>query len=195
MKKKIPSNSFAARLTPEQRDQLFEELANGLSYVEATVKVRRWMEENAAAGLACCRPGRAITLTEATPIWKWYQAIAAERRYATAKQVALVAQANCPDDYDEQARRALGQAKFLATLEGLRVSDIASLEKNEIAREKLALEREKLADNLRHQRRDLLIERARLLLERARGGEESEDLQEQIDLALEEIQKMKRGEE
>ena len=73
--------------------------------------------------------------------------------------------------------------------------DLAFLEKNEIAREKIKLDREKLNRDTRLQRRDLALDRAKLLLERARGGEKSEDLQQQIDLALEEIQRMKNGED
>lgn len=206
--RKIRSNSFSARLTAGQRDELFAALAGGLAYADAAIKVYEWIKENDAALAADpkSRPGlfplsrrkgrRAVSkFPPRSSIQAWYQATAAEHRYEAAKQVAIVAQAQCPADYDDQARRALGQARFLATLEGLRVSEIAVLEKNEIARQKLALEREKVAGSTRDQRRELVLDRARLLLERARGGEESEDLQHQIDLALEEIRKMKYGED
>jgi hypothetical protein len=181
---KLRKDSFAARLSAAQRDELFALLAGGLGLADAAKQVHAWTKAEWG--------GRAPS-TQA--ISAWFQATTVERRYAAAKEVALVAQANCPADYDEAARRQLGQARFLATLEGLSAMDIAFLEKNEIARQKLELEKEKLARDTRLQRRDLALDRARLLLERARGGEKSEDLQQQIDLALEEIQKMKNGED
>ncbi|MBS0632022.1 MAG: hypothetical protein JSS11_08925 [Verrucomicrobia bacterium] len=194
MNRKIRSNSFAARLTPAQRDELFTALAGGLAYREAGEKIRLWVKENVAAGLVRSRGTREYKLSEPMPIARWYHATAAERRYEVAKEAALVAQAHCPADYDEQARRALGQAKFLATLEGLRISDIAILEKNDIAREKLALEREKLEMNKREKRCEELREESRGFLQRARAGEKGGNLQHMIDLALEEIEKMQRGE-
>ena len=181
---KLRSDSFAARLSPAQRDELFVLLAGGLSLVDAAKQVHAWTK---------AEWGGKPPSTQA--ISAWFQGAKVERRFSAAKESALVAQANCPADYDEQARRALGQAKFLAVLEDLSPMDLAFLEKNEIAREKLKLEREKLERDTRLQRRDLALDRARLLLERARGGEKSEDLQQQIDLALEEIQRMKNGEE
>lgn len=73
--------------------------------------------------------------------------------------------------------------------------DVAFLEKNQIAREKLELERRRLDLDVRITRRNLALDRARILLERARGGERGEDLQKQIDLALAEIERMKKGED
>lgn len=125
----------------------------------------------------------------------WFAGATVERRMSAAKEAALVAQATAPADYDEQARRALGQAKFMAVLQGLEPMDIALLEKNEIARQKLELEKRKLDQDRRLQRMQLALDRSRLLLERARGGERGEDLQQQIDLALDEIEKMKHGED
>ena len=179
---KLRSDSFAARLTPAQRDELFEKLAGGMSLDEAAAMVGGWTK---AEGWK--KPSRQA-------ISEWYTRTKVERRYIAAKESALVAQANCPADYDDQARRALGQAKFLAVLEDLEPKEVAALEKNEIAREKLALEKQRLALDTRVQRLSLTLDRSRLLLERARGGEKSEDLQQQIDLALEEIEKMKHGE-
>lgn len=194
MKRKLHSNSFAARLTAGQRDELFAALAGGLSYTDAVGKVHEWLKANAAADLNGGRRRREIKPPCRSSIGGWYQATAVQQRYEVAKQVALAAQAHCPADYDEQARRALGQAKFLATLEGLRVSDIATLERNEIAREKLALEREKLDLNAHKQYCEDLFNRSLALVRRAEGGEKSGDLRLQIKLALEEIEKMKRGE-
>ena len=177
--RKLRKDSFAARLSDAQKDELFGALAGGLGYSEAAAKVRTWTGRTASS--------QAIST--------WFQGAKVERRFAAAKESALVAQANCPADYDEQARRALGQAKFLAVLEDLSAMDIAFLEKNELAREKLALEKQKLAQDQRLTRRDLALDRAKLLLERARGGEKGEDLQKQIDLALDEIERMKKGDD
>lgn len=180
---KLRADSFAARLTPAQKEELFADLAGGKALSACAEKVFAWTK---AEGWK--RPSTSA-------ISAWYQGAKVERRYAAAKEAALVAQANCPADYDEQARRALGQAKFLAVLEDLSPMDLAFLEKNEIAREKLKLDREKLERDVRLQKRDLALERAKLLLQRVKGGEKSADLQEQINLALDEIERMKKGED
>lgn len=190
MKKTIRSNSFAARLTPAQRDELFEAITAGLSYHDAAKKIRDWITANDAAGRNGPRPVRPLKLSEATTIGKWYHATATERRHALVAEVAKVAQAHCPADYEAQGRRALGQARYLATLEGLSVADIVMLERSELARDKLALEREKLAYQ---QRRDLVAEKTRLLLARTRGGEKGAELQRQIDLVLAEIERIQAG--
>jgi hypothetical protein len=130
-----------------------------------------------------------------TAVSAWFVGAKVERRHVAAKEAMLVAQANCPADYTDQARRALGQAKYLAVLEDLSPMDLAFLEKNDIAWAKIELDRKKLAQDQRVTRRDLALDRARILLERARGGEKSEDLQQQIALALEEIHKLKHGED
>ncbi len=180
---KLRSDSFAARLTPPQRDELFTALAAGKSLADAAVMIGDWTK---AEGWR--KPSQQA-------ISAWFQGAKVERRFAAAKEAALVAQANCPADYDEQARRALGQAKFLATLEDLSPMDLAFLEKNQIAREKLDLEKRRLDLDVRITRRNLALDRARILLERTRGGERGEGLQKEIDLALQEIDKLKRGED
>jgi len=182
--KKLRADSFAARLTPAQRDELFTALAGGLGLVEAAQKVHAWTK---------AEWGGKPPSTQA--ISAWFAGARVERRYAAAKEAALVAQANCPDDYDERARRALGQAKFLATLEDLSPKEVAILERNELARQKLELDRRKLEQDNRVARLMLALDRARLLLARVKGGEKSSDLQAQIDLALEEIDKLKHGED
>ncbi len=74
-------------------------------------------------------------------------------------------------------------------MEGLKPTEIAAFERTELAREKLELEREKLA----YQRgRDDALEQARVLLQRA-THDKSAELQRQINLALEAINKMKHG--
>ena len=181
---KLRSDSFAARLTPAQRDELFIALAGGLGLPEAAAKVCEWTR----AEWGGRRPS-----TQA--ISAWFIGATRERRFLAAKESALVAQANCPADYDEQARKALGQAKFLATLEDLSALDIAFLEKNEIARAKLDLDRQKLALDVRITRRNLALDRDRIIFERIRGGERGEGLQKEIDLALDEINRLKRGED
>lgn len=183
MNPKLRSDSFAARLSAAQREELFMLLAGGGSLAEAAAKVGEWTKAE----------GWRKPSTQA--ISAWFAGARVERRHLAAKEAMLVAQANCPADYDEQARRALGQAKYLAVLEDLSPMDLAFLEKNQIAREKLELEKQRLALDVRLTRRDLALDRARLLLERARGGEKSVDLQKQIDLALEEIHRIKHGED
>lgn len=180
---KLRSDSFAARLTPAQRDELFSTLAVGKSLAEAVSMVGEWTK---AEGWR--KPSQQA-------LSAWFQGAKIERRYLAAKEAALVTQANCPADYDEQARRALGQAKFLAVLEDLSPMDLAFLEKNQIAREKLELEKRRLDLDVRITRRNLALDRTRILLERARGGERGEGLQKEIDLALDEINRLKRGED
>ena len=181
---KLRSDSFAARLTPAQRDELFQLLASGKSLAQAAAQVHEWTKKEWGG-----RPPSTQAISA------WFAGARVERRMAAAKEAALVAQASAPADYDEQARRALGQAKFMATLEGLDAMEIALLERNEIARQKLELDKRKLDMDRRLARRDLALDRAKLLLERARGGDRGEDLQQQIDLALDEIEKMKHGED
>lgn len=181
---KLRKDSFAARLTPTQRDDLFAKLAGGMGLREAALQVHAWTKAEWGG-----KPPSDQAISA------WFVAQRVERKMLAAREAALVAQANAPADIDDQARRALGQAKFMAVLQDLEPMDIAMLEKNEIARQKLDLEREKLARDTRVARLNLTLERAKLLLQRARGGEKSEDLQQQIDLALEEIEKMKRGED
>ena len=176
---KLRSDSFASGLTPAQRDELFALLVGGKSHEAAA----DWVKER----------GRKRPSPQA--VSAWYAGAKVERRYSCAKEAGLVAEANCPPDYDEQARRALGQARFLATLESLSPGDIAKLEKNELTREKLELDRQRIAQDSRVARRDLALDRAKLLLERVRGGETGAGLQSQIDLALEEIQRLKTGED
>lgn len=184
MKQKLRKDSFAARLTPQQRDELFAKLAGGLGLDEAALLVHGWTKAEWGG-----KPPSTQSIST------WFQGAKVERRFSAATEAMLVTQANCPADYDERARRALGQAKFLAVLEELSPMDVAFLEKNQIAREKLELEKKRLSLDVRITRRDLALDRARILLERARGGEKSEDLQQQINLALDEINKLKHGED
>lgn len=178
------SDSFATRLTPAQRDELFALLAGGKSLREGAA----WAWQRYKAEFGGHPPSDSA-------VSSWYASEKVERRYAAAKAVALSAQAACPSDYDEQARRSLGQARFLAALGDLSPKELAALEKNQIAREKLDLDREKLEQDNRVARLGLSLERARLLLVRVKGGEKGGDLQAQIDMALDEIERMKRGEE
>lgn len=184
MKQKLRKDSFAARLTPAQREELFVKLVGGMGLDDAARQVHEWTKAEWG--------GKAPSTTAVSA---WFVGAKVERRHVAAKEAMLVAQANCPADYTDQARRALGQAKYLAVLEDLSPMDLAFLEKNDIAWAKIELDRKKLAQDQRVTRRDLALDRARILLERARGGEKSEDLQQQIALALEEIHKLKHGED
>lgn len=186
--RRIYSNSFAARLTASQRDELYEALSAGLKYDDGAAMVRDWIQANDAARPPGTPPGRPMALSNGSSIGKWFHAATAARRYEQARRAALTARARDPDDGKTPSRSALDQARYVALLEGLKPRDIAAFERNELAREKLALEREKFA----HQ---ALLKQAEALLRRTQEGDDGEDLQDQIDLALEEIQKMKRGED
>ncbi|MBS0631314.1 MAG: hypothetical protein JSS11_05330 [Verrucomicrobia bacterium] len=74
--------------------------------------------------------------------------------------------------------------------EGMKATEIAALDRVDLAREKLEFEREKLAYQ---QRRDRVVDEAHALLKAAKRMEPAR-FQRMVDLALEEIQKMKRGE-
>lgn len=130
---KLRKDSFAARLSAAQKDELFALLAAGKGLAEAAAQVHEWTKGEWG--------GRAPS-TQA--ISAWFAGARVERRFAAAKEAALITQANCPEDFDEQARRALGQAKFLATLEELSPTEVAQLERNELLRQKLDLQREQL---------------------------------------------------
>lgn len=157
------SNSFAARLTAAQREELFAALANGLSYTASAVKIRDWITVNAAAGLNEVQPGGEVPLAKVSTISRWYRGMAAQRRYEPA---------------------GVGRRQ------GLKTAEIVALEKIELAREKFELEREKVA----YERgRDRLLEKARLLVERMQRDREV-NLDDQVALILEEIERMKRGE-
>jgi len=184
VKQKLRSDSFAARLTPAQRDELFVSLAGGMSLADAAKKVHEWTK---------AEWGGKPPSTKA--ISAWFVGERLERRYAAAAESSIVAQANCPADYDAKARQAVGQAKYLATLEELEPRDVVAFLKLELDERKVALDEVKTKNDTRVQRRDLALARAKLLLERVKGGERSEDLQSQINLALEEIERMKHGED
>ena len=181
---KLRKDSFAARLSAAQKDELFALLAGGKGLDEAAAQVHEWTKEEWGG-----RPPSTQAISA------WFAGARVERRFAAAKEAALITQANCPEDFDEQARRALGQAKFLTVLEELSPKEVAALEKNELTRQKLELDKRKLDQDRRVDRLSLALDRNRILLERARGGEKSEDLQQQIDLALDEIEKLKKGED
>jgi hypothetical protein len=199
MRLKLRSDSFSARLTAAQREELFAILNDGLSLRAASLKVYAWYQENAAAGHHGFRAGRRIKAPSISCISLWYRTALVRQRHAEARAVATVAQASCPVDYDEQASRSLAQARYLATLEGLSVSGLATLERNELTRKKLALEEERLALHSYHQRCAAMLDRAEELLKNAPTREASERkaaaFQNTIDLALEEIEHMKYGDD
>ncbi|MBS0631194.1 MAG: hypothetical protein JSS11_04715 [Verrucomicrobia bacterium] len=197
MRLKTRSNSFAARLTAAQREELFTALGDGLSYKDAALRIQEWYQANAAAGHPGFRTGSALKAPCPTCICAWYRAALTKQRYAVAKEVAAASQADCPADFDEQASLALGQARYLATLEGLSVSALTALERNELTRKKLALEEERLALHAYHQRSAAMLARAEELLKNAPTRETSERKAEAfrntVALALEEIERMKYG--
>lgn len=176
---KLRADSFAARLSPAQRDELFVALCGGLAHDAAAARVHGWTKT---------RPS-----TQA--VSAWYRGEERRRRHLAANEAMLVSMANCPADYDAKARQALGHARYLATLEDLAPRDVAALLKADLDAQRLELDKQKLALDNRVTRLSLRIERDRLIFERLKGGEKSADLQQQIDLALDEIEKMKHGED
>jgi hypothetical protein len=135
---KLRSDSFAAGLTASQRDELFAALVGGLGYDRGA----DWVKSHG-------RPRPSPQAVQA-----WYAGAKAERAIAAAREVALVTEANCPADYDAQARRALGQQKFLAVLAGLSAKDVAALQSVDIAQQKVDLDAKKLALEERRLRLD-----------------------------------------
>lgn len=199
MRLKLRSDSFSARLTAVQREELFTALGDGLSTRAASLKVYEWYRQNAAAGHPGFRAGAEIKAPSISCISLWYRTTLVRQRHAEARAVATVAQTSCPVDYDEQASRALGQARYLATLEGLSVSGLATLERNELTRKKLALEEERLALHAYHQRCAALLARAEELLKNAptreTSAQKADAFQNTVELVLEEIERMKYGDD
>jgi hypothetical protein len=182
--KKLREDSFAAKLSTPQRDELFHDLAGGLGLVAAAQKSHEWTKAEWGG-----RPPSRTSVSD------WFEGERVRRKYEAAKMAAVVTEANCPADYDAAARRALGQAKFATVLSDLSPMEVAALERNDIAKAKNALLERKVETDVRVARANLTLERARLALTRVKGGERSEDLQTQIDLALEEIEKLKHGDD
>jgi len=151
MSKKIRSNSFSARLTAAQRDELFEALAGGLAFREAGGKIRDWIKANDEAGLNGEGPHPELALADHSVVCRWYQGVRTERRYETAREIATVVEQQDLGSLAEQGQRALAHARWLAALEGLKVTEIVALERSQLARERIELEREKLADRQRRQ--------------------------------------------
>lgn len=153
--RKMHSNSFAARLTQEQRDELFDALHGGLSYKAAAGKIEGWIADNVADGLDLAQADRRITRTKDTTISRWYHG-----------QVS------------QQWSR------------GLKATEIAALERVQLTRAKLQLEHDKLAYL---KLRDNVVNHAHALLKDAKRMDPAR-FQYMVNLALEEIEKMKRGE-
>lgn len=177
--RKRRSDSFASGLSAPQRDELFAALSGGKAHSTMAERVKEWSGR---------KPSE-------TALSAWFHGEIVRRKHIIAAEAMLVTQANCPPDMDERTRLALGQAKYLAVLEDLTPRDVAALAKIDLGERKLELERLKVANDTRVARRDLRLERDRLIFERLKGGERSEDLQSQIDLALAEIEKLKHGED
>lgn len=176
---KLRADSFAARLTAAQRDELFAALAGGEALRAAAQRVQQWTGR---------RPS-----TQALSAWQVGEG--RRRRHLAAREAMLVSMANCPPDMDAQTRRALGHAKYLAALEALAPREVAALLKADLDERRLELDRQKLAQDTRAARLLLRLDKDRLLFERLKGGEKGADLQEQIALALAEIEHLKHGED
>lgn len=196
---KINSRSFATGLTSAQRQELFIALNEGLSYAQAREKVYEWYQENTGALRAGFPVVTQVKPPSITAIGEWYRAAVADQRYAAAMASATAPAAGGPADYDEEMRRALGQARVLATKQDLSVSALTALDRNELARARLALERERLALDTRHQSCAALLDRAKVLVKSAPTEENTKKarvgFQLQVDLMLEGIEHMKYGDD
>lgn len=177
--RKPRKDGWAASLAPELQDDLFRGLAAG--------KGPEWVREQ-LKGTGTRRPSD-------TAISQWLARERVRRRMDLAIVSAAEAAAHCPKDSEDLTRRGIAQAKFTAVMGDLTPYEVVAFEANAIAREKLELERIKVAQDNRVARRNLALDGARLLLQRVKGGEKGETLQAQIDLALEEIERLKNGED
>lgn len=196
---KINSRSFVTGLTAGQREELFFALHDGLSYAQAREKIHGWYQENAGTLRAGFPVVTAVRRPSITAIGEWYRAAVTLQRYVRASEPAAGPAEGDAPDYDEEMRRALGQARVLATKQDLSVSALTALDRNELARERLALERERLALDTRHQRCAAMLDRAEELLKNAPTRENTRkahaNFQLQVDLMLEEIERMKFGDD
>lgn len=139
---KLRSDSFAAKLSPEQRDELYVALCGGVAYAAATSQVKAWSGR---------KPSEAALST-------WFTRERITRTVALAREAGLVASAAAPADYTAQERAALGRARFLTLLKDLEPEQIAKLDRNDLHRQRLAIESRRLElDQMKVER--LVLER------------------------------------
>ncbi len=187
----LRKDSFASRLTVEQREELFNALTDGMSYSEATEKITAWSV-----------PERTSRPTE-TAVYKWYkrmkrekwtrEQMIAEGEVGTlssfapggasedaAPRAAEGAARGAAEDaeMEEKARRGLLRARYYCVSEGLEPREVAAFERNEIWRQRLEL------DERKHEHAMLVDDMAKRL---EAIEEQVAEMQENLDEMLEEV--------
>jgi hypothetical protein len=152
MTRKLRSNSFAARLSEAQRDELMEALwTSRWSLDEAAGKVAEW------TGQTVSRSALSRYFHQRQIAW----------RMERARKAGEAAEAAAPKDLDERARAAVGYQKMVSVLGGeLAPKDIAAFERNELARRKQELEERRLEID---ERKLTLLERKAAAADEAEG--------------------------
>ncbi len=178
---KMRRDSFARRLTAEQREELFTSMAGGMPTKEAAKKVKEWSN-----------PARPSAPSK-TAVDKWFKRERVTRGIKMAAQAAVAAEANCPEDMDEKTIRLIGQKKFEMVVDGVEPLELASFERNEIAKLRLELDERKFEYAAWIAERNVILDRTRLILLRVRNGDKGEDVQKMVDLLLLQIDQMKNG--
>lgn len=127
--RKLHAHSFAARLSPDQRDELMDGLSRGsLSLADAAEKAGAWA-------------GRKVSETAVSNWWRLHRM---DWQLGQAKQAAERAMAEAPEDLDEAARRAIGYQRMVAVYGELSPREVVLFERNELARRKLEHEEQRL---------------------------------------------------
>lgn len=127
--KRVKADSWAARLDPEQREELMADYHESrLSCMDAAAR---------ASQLA----GRQVT---AAMFSSWYHTQRGAWLAERARLAAEAAAESVPGDLDARTALALRQARFAAAVEQLSAKEIALLEATEIKRQQLELDRQRL---------------------------------------------------
>jgi len=128
--RRVKADSWAAALTPDQREELM------VSYHTSALGV------DEACELASEMSGRAVSRSMFA---SWYHNQRASWLIAQATARADEAAAASPADVDEKRSLAIRRAAFVASMDQLSADEVAALERNDIARRKLALDERRLA--------------------------------------------------
>lgn len=126
---RLRGDSWAADLTPDQREELMADLtASRLTCREAAARAARWRGKPVRE--------KAVEKWHATHRMPWL--------LDRAKEAAEAAMAAAPADLDEAARRAVGMQKMVAVYGDLSPKEIVAFERNELARRKVDLDASRL---------------------------------------------------
>lgn len=185
MARKTRSDSPLKALAPERREAVARLCAeHGLTGAIGPVK--------ALTGLT-----HGVTLSSLSRFCAWHRlATALERNRDDAAAFEELLRGREDLAVDARRAREIGQVYFerrVLAADDPQLYFAWLKDRREAAR--LELDRERLERDNRVARQALALDRARLLLTRQKRGETGADLQEQIDLFLEEIERMKRGED